>query len=71
MKHEHRYVRSAVCQGYRGAGFAGPLVAPPEGEAPKALRGGGAAPLRRSFLFPAATWRPPMHAGGRARAGNT
>jgi len=27
-------------QGYRGTGFAGPLVAPPEGEAPQALRGG-------------------------------
>jgi hypothetical protein len=26
--------------GHRGTGFAGPLVAPPEGEAPQALRGG-------------------------------
>jgi len=25
---------------HRGTGFAGPQVAPPEGEAPKALRGG-------------------------------
>jgi len=40
MSHEHRDVRRALCQGYRGAGFAGPLVTPPEGEAPKALRGG-------------------------------
>ena len=25
---------------HRGTGFAGPLVAPPEGKAPQALRGG-------------------------------
>jgi hypothetical protein len=40
MKKEYSAAHRAVCQGHRGTGFAGPLVAPPEGEAPKALRGG-------------------------------
>jgi hypothetical protein len=39
MRQEHCGVRRAVCQGYRGTGFARPPVAPAEGEAPKALRG--------------------------------
>jgi hypothetical protein len=40
MRQEHRAMRRAVCQGDRRSGFAGLLVAPPEGEAQKALRGG-------------------------------
>ena len=40
MKKEYSAARRAVCQCHRRTGFAGPLVGPPEGEAPKALRGG-------------------------------
>jgi hypothetical protein len=40
MKTAHTEARKCLCQGRRGTGFAGPLVAPPEGEAPKALWGG-------------------------------
>ncbi len=40
MKSTQTDACQAALRSHRGTGSAGPLVAPPEGEVPKALRGG-------------------------------
>jgi hypothetical protein len=40
MRQEHRYERREFCQGQRGTGFAGPLVAPPSGGGAEGTSGG-------------------------------
>ena len=40
MRQEHRDVRRGACQGHRGTGFAGPLVAPPWGGGAEGASGG-------------------------------